>query len=436
MERTAAALRAASPLERQTFLSSLTDEESALLLYEWTFWARENQLTPDGDWTHWLLLAGRGFGKTRTGAEWVRDRAEQGDCNKRIALVAPTASDARDVMIEGESGILSVCPPWNKPIYIPSKRKLTWPNGATAHVYSAERPERLRGPQHSDAWCDELCAWQYQEKTWDNLMFGLRLGRKPRTCITTTPKPTKVLLEIVKSGHTHITKGTTYDNLENLASTFRDEIISKYEGTRLGRQELLAEILEDVLGALWQRSEIEKNRRSKVPELSRIVVSIDPPVTSGDNADECGIIVAGIDAEKRGYVLADLSSQGKTPLEWCADAVKAYHEWESDRIVAEVNQGGEMIETLLRQVDDKVSYKSVRATRGKVIRAEPIAALYEQNKISHVGTHQDLEDQMCQFTLDFDKKTMGYSPDRVDSLVWAFTELMLEQLIEPRLRVL
>lgn len=436
MERTASALRAASASERNMFLSGLTDEEASILIYEWGFWARANQLPPEGAWTHWLLLAGRGFGKTRTGAEWVRDIVGQGGKETRIALVAPTAADARDVMIEGESGILNICPPWDRPIYSPSNRKITWSNGATAHVYSAETPERLRGPQHSHAWCDELCAWQYQQETWDNLMFGLRLGRKPRTCITTTPKPTKVLMDLVESKNVIVIKGTTYDNLSNLASTFRDEIISKYEGTRLGRQELNAEILQDVLGALWQRDQIEADRVSKIPDLIRIVVSIDPPVTSGDNADECGIIVAGIDHDKNGYVLADLSSQGKTPLEWCRDAIKAYYEWSADRIVAEVNQGGEMIETLLRQVDNKVSYKAVWATRGKVIRAEPIAALYEQHKIKHVGTHPNLEDQMCQFTLDFSKKSMGYSPDRVDAVVWAFTELMLERTKEPNIRML
>lgn len=436
MERTAAALRASSPKDLGAFLAKLTNEEASVLIYEWTFWARENQLPPVGNWTHWLLLAGRGFGKTRTGAEWVRNVADLGVRNTRIALVAPTAADARDVMIEGESGILNICPPWNMPIYSPANRKLTWPNGVVAHVYSAETPERLRGPQHSHAWCDELCAWQYPQETWDNLMFGLRLGKKPRTCITTTPKPTKILLDLVASKNVNVVKGTTYDNLSNLASTFRDEIISKYEGTRLGRQELNAEILQDVLGSLWQRDQIEADRVSKIPDLVRIVVAIDPPVTSGDNADECGIIVAGIDKDKNGYVLADLSSQGKTPLEWCRDAVKAYYEWEADRIVAEVNQGGEMIETLLRQVNSKVSYKAVRATRGKVIRAEPVAALYEQHKIKHVGTHPNLEDQMCQFTLDFNKKSMGYSPDRVDSLVWAITELMLEQTNEPNIRML
>jgi len=436
VEYSATALRSMTNVSRKKFLARLSDEQAAELIYDWRFWARPDQLAPNGDWSTWLLLAGRGYGKTRVGAEWIRDIAQNGNSKTRIALVAPTAADARDVMVEGESGLMGVCPPWDMPIFKPSQRKVIWKNGATAHLYSAEKPDKLRGPQHTHAWCDELCAWQYQQDAWDMLMFGLRLGDNPQACVTTTPKPTQMIRALLSEKDTHITHGTTYDNLDNLSPKFRQRVIAKYEGTRLGRQELNAEVLEDVAGALWQRDQIEADRVSKIPDLVRIVVAVDPPVTSGDNADECGIIVAGIAENKKGYVLADLSSQGKTPLEWCRDAVKAYYEWEADRIVAEVNQGGEMIEALLRQVDSKVSYKAVRAMRGKVIRAEPVAALYEQHKIKHVGTHPNLEDQMCQFTLDFNKKSMGYSPDRVDAVVWAFTELMLEQTKEPNIRML
>lgn len=437
MSLSAAQFRALPDKEKISLFESLTEKEAAILLYDWNFWARDNQTAPDGDWTHWLVLAGRGFGKTRTGAEWVRSittgptplAAPKGGC-QNIALVAPTAAAARDVMVEGDGGILSVCPSWNRPIYEPSKRKITWPNGITGHLYSAEKPNVLRGPQHGYAWLDELCSWQYQEETWDMLMFGLRLGSKPQTCITTTPKPTKLLRALINQSNVHLTKGTTYDNLDNLAETFAEEIIAKYEGTRLGRQELNAELLEDVIGALWQRKDLDDNRHSKLPDMQRIVVAVDPPTTSGEKADECGLIVAGLGIDGRGYILADLSEQRLTPLEWATKAVKAYHEWEADRIVAEINQGGEMVETIIRKVDDKVSYKGVHASKGKVTRAEPIAALYEQGRVSHVGTHATLEDQMCQFTLDFNKKTMGYSPDRVDALVWAITELMLKRQID------
>lgn len=436
MVYTAAALRAMSGPKKDKLIDALTEAESFYLNYDWPFWARPEQLAPANDeWGTWLILAGRGFGKTRTGAEWVRDIAENGGPETRIALVAPTAADARDVMVEGESGILGVCPSWNFPLYEPSKRKLTWPNGATAHIYSADKPERLRGPQHTHAWCDELCAWQYQQDAWDMLMFGMRLGDNPRVVITTTPKPTKTLMSIVNDDDTHLTKGTTYDNLDNLSKKFRKRVISKYEGTRLGRQELNAEILSDVAGALWIRSDIDSYRRSKCPDIKRIVVAIDPPTTSGENADECGIVVAGVGVDGRGYILADLSEQGLTPLEWATKAVKAFHEWDADKLVAEVNQGGDMVETIIREVDKKIPYKGVHATKGKVVRAEPVAALYEQGKISHLGTHANLEDQMCQFTLDFDKKSMGYSPDRIDALVWAITELMLlEAELVPRVR--
>ncbi len=397
-------------------------------MYDWHFWARENQLPPlvfPGEklWTHWLILAGRGFGKTRTGAEWVRGRAEAG-LSKRIALIAPTAADVRDVMIEGESGILAISPPWFRPTYEPSKRRLTWPNGAVAITYSADEPERLRGPQHDAAWCDELCAWRYADAAWDMLMFGLRLGKHPQTCITTTPKPTKMLKAMMASKSTEITRGTTFDNMDNLAPTFREEIIAKYEGTRLGRQELNAEVLEDVAGALWSRCRLDSGRMADDTgqRYDRIVVAIDPPITS--HGDECGIVAAGIIGD-HGYVLADVSEGGLSPLMWARRAVELYHSLQADRIVVEVNQGGEMVTTLIAQVDVGVPVRAVHASRGKVLRAEPVAMKYEQGRVHHVGVFPKLEDQMCAFTSTYNRAEMGESPDRVDALVWALTDLMI-----------
>lgn len=371
-----------------------------------------------------MFLAGEGFiptHNTRTGAEFVRQQVEQGKAT-RIALVGATAADVRDVMIEGNSGILAVSPPWNKPIYEPSKRRVTWPNGAMATAYSADEPDRLRGPQHDCAWCDELAAWRYDD-AWDQLQFGMRLGDKPRTVITTTPRPTPLVRMLAKADTTHITQGSTFDNRANLAKDFFRKVLDKYEGTRLGRQEIYAEILDDVPGALWQRTNIDRLRLKlggDIPDMVRIVVAIDPAVTSGEDSDETGIIVAGLGRDKHAYVLQDLTCK-ETPDGWARAAVQAYHNHKADRIVAEVNQGGDLVERVVRTVDPAVSYKSVRASRGKVVRAEPIAALYEQGKVHHVGAFHQLEDQMCTFTPD--TKT---SPDRVDALVWAMTELMVE----------
>ena len=420
--------------ERQKILETLTEAEATVLLHEWAFWARDNQHAPAGDWCNWLILAGRGFGKTRTGAEWVRGLVE-GKRAGRIALVAPTAADARDIMVEGESGLLAISPPWTRPTFEPSKRRLSWPNGAVATLYSADEPERLRGPQHDAAWCDELCAWRYSDAAWDMLAFGLRLGQHPKTCITTTPKPTALLKRLMADPATHVTRGTTYDNLDNLAPPFR-HMISAYEGTRLGRQELNAEILADLPGALWSRACMEQYRLSKAPALARIVVALDPPVTSGEKADECGIIVAALGIDGRGYLLSDESCSGLSPQGWAERAVTAYHHYQADRIVAEVNQGGEMVEAVLRQVDATVACRSVRAVRGKVTRAEPVSALYEKGRVGHVGTFPALEDQMCAFTSDFDRSRMGYSPDRVDALVWALSDLMINQVPSGALRKL
>ncbi len=388
----------------------------------------------------WLVLAGRGFGKTRCGSEWIREQVRAGAM--RLHLIAPTASDARDVMVEGESGVLSVCwagdktyagEPIGRPSYEPSKRRLTWANGAVATLFSAEEPERLRGPQAEAMWCDELAAWKYLRETWDMAMFGLRLGDRPRTCITTTPKPLPLVKEIAKDERTVITRGSTFDNASNLAPTFLKAIKDKYEGTRLGRQELNAEILDDLPGALWTREMIDKGRVRKLPDLQRIVVAVDPSGTKGqsDDGDEIGIVVAGKGVDGRAYVLADRTCK-LSPDGWGRRAVDAYHgRWsetpdlvKADRLVAERNFGGAMVEHVIRTIDKSVSFKEVTASRGKVARAEPVAALYEQGRVSHVGSFSELEDQMCQIAPE------GFvgegSPDRADALVWALTELMLE----------
>ena len=398
-------------------LADLTEKEAEALLYDWRFWARPNQVPPPGDWRTWLVLAGRGFGKTRTGAEWVREQVEQGQCS-RMALVAPTAADARDVMVEGESGILAISPPWFRPLYEPSKRRLTWPNGAIATTYSADEPDRLRGPQHDGAWADELAAWKYSE-TWDMLMFGLRLGADPRAVVTTTPKPVRLIRELLAAATTVVTRGSTYENADNLAPAFFEKIISKYEGTRLGRQELHAEVLDDVPGALWARKMLDDLRRLAAPDLVRVVVAVDPAVTSEEGSDETGIVVAGKGADGHGYVLEDLSGRF-SPDAWARRAVDAYQERQADRVIAEVNNGGDLVETIVRTVDARVSYKGVHASRGKQTRAEPVAALYEQGRIHHVGSLEDLEDQMCTWLPGMK------SPDRMDALVWALTELMLD----------
>lgn len=417
--------------KRLLFLNSLTDLEAAILLHDWSFWARDAQAAPPGDWRVWLLLAGRGFGKTRAGAEWVREQARDGA--RRIALVAPTSADARDTMIEGESGLLAISPDWERPMWEPSKRRLTWTNGAIATAYSADEPDRLRGPQHDAAWCDEVAAWRYPE-AWDMLQLGLRLGADPRCVVTTTPRPTPLVRMLVGRSDCAISRGSSYDNAANLAPAFLEQIVRRYEGTRIGRQEIHAELLEDVPGALWQQAQLDTLRTEIVPALQRIVVAVDPPTTSGPTANECGIIVAGVSDARRVYVLADRSLAG-SPHEWARQAVAAYHTHGADRLVAEVNQGGDMIEALVRQVDPDLAYKAVHARHGKKVRAEPVAALYEQNRVFHAGRFSALEDQMCAFSTAAGWTGSG-SPDRVDALVWAISDLLPNRGAGPAMRCL
>jgi predicted phage terminase large subunit-like protein len=413
-----------SETDLQKLLRSLTPTEADELTRDWQLIARDNQLPPEGDWLVWMLLAGRGFGKTRTGAEWVHMRAEANP-EARIALIGPTAADARDVMIEGESGVMNTRTGNLRPTYEPSKRRVTWPNGAMATAYSADEPDRLRGPQHSDAWADELAAWRYPD-AWDMLMFGLRLGDRPRACVTTTPRPVKLVRDLVRSATTHVTRGSTFDNAANLAPTFIEAARKKYEGTRLGRQELYAEILDDTPGALWTRAQIDLLRVRKHPDLTRIVVAIDPAATSGEESDETGIVVAGRGVDGHGYVLDDLSGR-MTPRDWARRACNAYHARRADRLVAEVNHGGEMIETVIRTVDPDVSYRGLHASRGKQTRAEPISALYEQGRVHHVGEFAQLEDQLTTYVPGL----YDGSPDRLDAVVWALTELMLSGDCDP-----
>lgn len=361
-------------------------------------------------------MGGRGAGKTRTGAEAVREMVERGVWG-RVALVAPTAGDARDVMVEGDSGIMRVCPPWNRPIYEPSKRRITWPNGAMATTYSADEPERLRGPQHDGAWIDEPGTWRYPE-AFDMLMLGLRLGAFPRWVATTTPRRTALIRKLLAWPGVVVTRDSTYENRDNLAPAFFDAIARQYEGTTLGRQELYAELLEDVPGALWTRANIDNYRVSVAPDLVRVVVAVDPAITSNeDNSNETGIIVAGVDAKQEVYIIAD-NSLIASPDSWARRVVNTYHTHHADRIVAESNQGGEMVEHTIRTVDRAVPVKLVHASRGKRTRAEPIAALYEQGRVHHVGTLSQVEDQMCSWLPGDD------SPDRMDALVWSVTELI------------
>jgi phage terminase large subunit-like protein len=377
----------------------------------WRDIARPAQLAPAGDWTAWLYVGGRGAGKTRAGAEWVHEQVQKGA--RRIALIGPTAGDVRDVMVEGESGILNCGPV--RPTYEPSKRRVTWPNGAIATTYSADEPDRLRGPQHDAAWADEIAAWRYPQ-AWDMMMLGLRLGTNPQVVATTTPKPVKLVRDLLQTAT--VTRSTTYDNLDNLAPTFREQILSRYEGTRLGRQELMAELLEDVPGALWTRALIEKARGTAPDHLPRIVVAIDPAVTSGEQSDATGIIVVGAD-QNVGYVLEDLS--GRFPPEhWARLAVDAYTRWDADRIVAEANNGGDLVASVLRAVNQNVPVRLVRASRGKRARAEPVSALYEQGRVIHCDSFPELEDELCVWTPD-----TAESPDRLDAMVWGLTDLML-----------
>lgn len=414
------------PDAREKAMSVLDDKEAAAILYDWRgFLARPEQLMPQGDWDIWCVLAGRGFGKTRTGAEAVREEVESGR-SERIGLIAETAADARDVMV---AELLRIFPPDKRPTYTKSNRCVTFHNGAVAFTYNAVEPDQLRGPQHDFLWHDELAKWRYARETWDQAQFGLRLGKHPRQVVTTTPRAIELVKNIVagKEGKVHITRGSTMDNRANLASGFMSRIQQRYAGTRLGRQELDAEILSDLPGALWAQADIDAYRVNTAPELKRTVVAIDPAVTNTDDSDEHGIITAGISADQSGYVVDDASMSG-SPIEWAKAALRKYHEHKADAIIAEVNNGGDMVAHTIRAIAPNTNIIEVRATRGKHVRAEPIAALYAQGRIRHVGHFPELENQMTQFTNE------GYqgdaSPDRADALVWALSDLFPDMVQE------
>ncbi|MGE0182446.1 MAG: DNA-packaging protein [Parvularculaceae bacterium] len=394
----------------------------------------------DVDWTVWFLLGGRGAGKTRAGAEWVRRFIDESASPARIALVSETYADGREVMIDGNSGLAHIGPAARRPHYEASRRRLVWPSGSVGYVFSSEDPDGLRGHQFDAAWSDELAKWKHAEETWSNLQLALRLGRRPRQVVTTTPRPTALLKRLLAAKGTVTHRATTYENAANLSAAFLNEIAAAYEGTSLGRQELLGELVEDVAGALWTQ-EMISHARISVPlgfasSLDRIVVAVDPPATAGENADECGIVIAGVlkggDAD-RAFVLDDRSKGGLSPRQWAARAVAAYHEYAADRIVVETNQGGDMVREIVKGVDAGVPVRAVHATRGKRLRAEPVAALYEQGLVRHVAAFVALEDQMTMFTGAGPKSAAG-SPDRLDALVWALTELMLRPRAAPQIK--
>lgn len=413
---------------RLTFLSSLLDDELLALEADWRFWARPSQLPPLEDWTVWLRLAGRGEGKTWTGANWSHEQARLFP-GSRGHLVAPTAADIRDTMVEGPAGMLATAPPEFRPFYEPSKRRLTWPNGSSALLFSADEPERLRGPQCWWAWADEAASWRYPE-AWDQLLFGLRMGQRPRVVVTTTPKPGRLLRDLLQRPDCIVSRGKTRDNLANLSPVFLSTVVAKFQGTRLGRQELDGELLEDTPGALWTRAVIDAGRVRSAPELRRVLVAIDPAAKSREDSNETGIVVAGVAADGHAYILADGSgrfppvSHDPQRPGWANRAIALLHQYHGDRVIAEVNNGGEMVETTLRVADPTVPYLAVTASRGKVRRAEPVAALYEQGTVHHVGAFEGLEDQMTSYVATMSDDHSA-SPDRMDALVWALTALCL-----------
>ncbi|PCJ24144.1 MAG: ATP-binding protein [SAR86 cluster bacterium] len=415
--------------EQDAFIASLSLDECEALIYDWRgFNARPNQIAPGGDWDIWLALAGRGFGKTRMGAEWVKEQVEAG-C-MRIALIAETQKDLEKVMIEGDSGLLSLYPESQRPKYTKKPVEIKWANGAIASGYNATEPNQLRGPQFDAAWGDEIAKWRYARETWDQLQFGLRLGNDPRVFLSTTPRPIQLLKDIIagQEGEVTVTHGKTTDNRSNLSSKFMKKILKRYEGTRLGRQELDAELLGDIPNALWSLTNIDLYRTPNKPEhFDRIVVAVDPAVTNTERSDAHGIVACG-QVGQEGYVLADDSTKG-TPEEWARAAISCYDKCQADCIVVEVNQGGDMVASTIKTIRQNIPIREVRASRGKHVRAEPISSLYQQGRVHHVGAFIELETEMTMMT------SAGYtgegSPDRLDALVWGMTELFPSMIREP-----
>ena len=429
--------RRASEEELGTIVDSIKPDDRIGLLHNWPLWARQDQLAPRGGWLVWLICAGRGYGKTRTGAEWVRWIATN-EPEARIALVGASLPEVRAVMVEGESGLLSISPPNMRPEFEPTRRRLQWENGAQAMIYSAGEPESLRGPQHSHAWCDEVAKWDQSGNramaAWDNLLMGLRLGENPRVLATTTPRSVPLmrrLLEMEKDGQAVVTRGSTKDNADNLPDAFLRAMELQFGRTTLGRQEIDGQMIEDADGALWTRAMLECCRE---PEWSgtlvRTVVAVDPPASS--RGDACGIIVAGITDHGQGKVLADASVEKASPEAWARAVASAAKHWQADRVIAEANQGGAMVESVLRAADCAMPVRLVHAQKGKAARAEPVAALYEAGRVNHAGRFDALEDQLCGLLAGGGYEGPGRSPDRADALVWALHELMLRRHTSPR----
>jgi phage terminase large subunit-like protein len=419
---------------------ALDETERNSFDYLWEYTARHEQLAPPGGWRIWMIMAGRGFGKTRAGAEWVRMIADSHP-DARIALVSSSLAEARAVMVEGESGLLAICRPGHKPLFEPSLHRIRFASGAQAQLFSAAEPESLRGPQHSHAWCDEIGKWplahERATRCWDNLLLGLRLGTDPRIAVTTTPRAVPLVQRLVAQHQAGdgvvITRGSTTDNEGNLPARFLDAIASEFGATQLARQEIAGELLEDIEGALWTRTMLERAREhGAVPPPARVVVAVDPP--AGKDGDECGIIVVALGVDGIARVMADCSTTGAGPAVWAKQVADAAREWDADRVVAEANQGGAMVESVLRAADQALPIKLVHASRGKVARAEPVAALYAAGRVRHVGMFARLEDQLCGLLVGGSYAGPGRSPDRADALVWGTTELMLGRAGQPTVR--
>lgn len=422
------------PAERRAALKAMSARQRDSLRTHWRLWAHSGQLPPPGDWSIWLIMAGRGFGKTRAGAEWVRGIAES-DPTARIALVGATLAEARSIMVEGDSGLLAIAPPALRPVFEPSRRLLSWPSGSVATLYSAGEPESLRGPQHSHAWCDEIAKWTQSaaraERAWDNLLLGLRLGQCPQVVATTTPRAVPLLTRLVADTEVAISRGTTWANGANLPPGFVRSVRRTFGKSLLGRQELDGELIEDLPGALWTRALLEQCREpaASAPP-ARVVVGVDPPASAG--GDACGIVIAALGEDGLARVLADASLAGASPERWARGVARAARAWQADRVVAEANQGGAMVGSVLRAADIALPLRLVHASRGKAVRAEPVAALYEAGRVRHAGTFPALEDELCGLIAGGGYEGPGRSPDRADALVWALTELMLKRAAKPR----
>lgn len=430
-------------MQRQHILTRLGAPWTELLNNFREAFALEHQVPPfrhdDARYSTWLLMGGRGAGKTRAGAEWIKGHAlghkpYTAEATRQIALIGQSEHEVREIMIEGVSGVLSVHARHERPVWVPTRRRLEWDNGAVAYAFSAEDPESLRGAQFDIAWADELAKWRYAQETFDMMQFGLRLGLLPKQMITTTPRPIPLIRNLMADDATMVTRAPTFANANNLAAAFLRNVLGRYHGTRLGRQELDGDLIDDRPDALWSRAVIERCRVASAPALQRIVVAVDPPVTSTRRADACGIVAAGRTDDGKLYVLADESVAEVTPSAWATKAVALWRRLQADALVVEVNQGGDMVRAVISEVDRSVTVTPVRAMRGKYLRAEPIATLYEQNRVHHVGAFAQLEDEMCDFGLD--GLSSGQSPDRLDALVWALTSLNTLRGGGPRMREL